>query len=63
MISGTKAPVLMNSFFFLNLLVFSDLMGFSDVDLACDGCGLGALGVVLALGMLLACSMARFLLF
>ena len=29
-ISGTKAPVLMNSFFFLNLLIFSDLVDFSD---------------------------------
>ena len=63
MTSGTKAPVLMNSFFLLNLLIFSDLMGFSDIELACDGCGLGALGVVLAVGVFFAFSMARFLLF
>ena len=63
MTSGTKAPVLMNSFFFLNLLIFSDLTGFSDVDLACDGCGLCALGVVLTVGVLFAVSVASFLLF
>ena len=44
--SGTKAPVLMNSFFLLNLLFFSD------VDLACDGCGVGALGVLLTVDLL-----------
>ena len=61
--SGTKAPVLMNSFFLLNLLIFSDLMGFSDVELACDGCRFGSLGVVLAVDVLFSLSKAKFLLF
>ena len=47
-VSGTKALARMNSFFFLNLITFSVLSDFSDVELACVGRGLGALGVVLA---------------
>ena len=63
MMSGAKAPDLINSFFFLNLLILSGLVRICDVELACVGCGLDALGVVLATWVLLACSVARFLLF
>ena len=61
--SGTRAPGLINSFFLLNLLIFSDLVGFIDVEFACVGCRVGALGVVLAVDVVFALSKAKFLLF
>ena len=61
--SGTIAPVLINSFFLLNLLFFSDVVDFSDVDLACDGRGVEALGVLLAVDLLFSVLQASSLLF
>ena len=50
--SGTIAPGLINSFFLLNLLFVTDGVDFSDVVLACDGRGIGALGVFLTSALL-----------